>query len=83
MGADVREDLPLDLLATTTPKGNVWHLVSVEGNTPGVGVFTLCGRSTGKNGRYIEVGCGVYSLRPSEAATCKACVRAATERGDL
>lgn len=63
-------ELPLQLLAIRTPKGNVWHLVDTESTEADV----LCGSNHGINPRYIKVGSHlVDTLRSSDAATCKKC----------
>lgn len=73
-GPGTAHELPLQLLAIRTPKGNVWHLVDTESTESDV----LCGRFHGVNTRYIKVGSHLAdTLRSSDAADCKKCLAAA------
>jgi len=60
-------DLPLQLLAIQTLKGERWHLYDIEGDRS----LTLCRRVIGINPRYLGLG----SHRPvsADVADCGKC----------
>lgn len=63
---------PITLLSVGLPRGTVLHLFDEAGDR----AVTLCGRRITTNSRYL--GLGSKYVLPSEAATCKRCVRVAS-----
>lgn len=65
-------ELPLEFLGITTPKGTTVHLYDVEADR----LTTLCGRRIGWNPRHLGIG-GVGPQVSSDTTTCKSCLRTA------
>ena len=71
-------ELPLQLLAVTTPKGVRRHLFDLEGNK----LFSLCGRRLGINPRHLYLGTWVLNVSSSDNANCPTCLRLARAMED-
>ncbi|MDN5893927.1 MAG: hypothetical protein L0H93_07860 [Nocardioides sp.] len=64
-------EFPIELFSVGLARGTVLHLFDESGPR----VRTLCNRRIGTNPRYL--GIGSSSIRSSDEATCKRCVKAA------